>query len=190
MTAKPVAEAVGAGRDGRGKYESFVHGYVEARVKVANNAGGFPALWLLGNGTGDLAWPKTGEIDIFEFVNNGRDEGIPFFTVHWSCPTDPWNHCSKSFQWPARLPSFSDDFHVWGLTRTADLLETKIDGVVSSRITRDDLAAIGGNYDVIFNEPMHVRVDIANGGEWAGDPNRAPAAGDLVVDYIRAWDAR
>lgn len=173
----------------RGKYQSFVHGHVEARVKVDDNAHGFPGVWLLGNGTGDLAWPKTGEIDIFEFVNNGRDEGIPFFTVHWSCPQDPWGHCQKSYEWPARLTNFAAGFHVWSFTRTADWLESKIDGVVSSRITRADLAAIGGNYDVIFNEPMHLRVDLASGGPWAGDANRAPAPGDLVVDYIRVWSA-
>lgn len=39
-------------------------GHGEARAKVSDNASGLPALWLLGNGTGDQRWPMTGEIDI------------------------------------------------------------------------------------------------------------------------------
>lgn len=184
------AEMCGASFTTRGRFETFVHGRVEARVKVPNTADSFPAFWLMGTGMGDKAWPKTGEIDIFEFVGNSPatvNESIPFFTVHWYCPQDQWGHCSKTYEWPAAMKNYANDFHIWSLTRTADLLEVKIDGVVSARITRADLAAIGGNYDVIFNEPMMVLLDLASGGDWANDPSRPAQEGEMLVDYVRVY---
>lgn len=173
----------------RGKFETFVHGHVEARVKLPGNAGGWPGFWLMGNGLGDQAWPKTGEIDIFELVNNGRDNGIAYFTVHWSCPQDQWGHCQKTYENPPRIPSYTDAYHVWSFTRTQDLLESRIDGVLAAQISRAELAAIGGDYDVLFNGPMHVRLDLANGGPWAADPSKPPGEGDFLVDYVRVWSA-
>jgi beta-glucanase (GH16 family) len=63
---------------------SFTHGYIETRFKLPTSPGLWSAFWLLGNGTGAQGWPKTGEIDMFEFINNGRANRIPFFTVHWA----------------------------------------------------------------------------------------------------------
>jgi hypothetical protein len=49
----------------------------------------YPAIRRLGrrSGCGDGNWPGSGEIDIFEFVNNGSQNGIPFFSVHWASAT-------------------------------------------------------------------------------------------------------
>ena len=179
----------GADLSTRGKFDTFVHGHVEARAKIPGNAGGFPAFWLMGNGLGDQAWPKTGEIDIFEFVNNGRDNGVSFFTVHWSCPQDQWGHCSKTYETPPRLSDYTADYHVWSFTRTHDVLESRIDGFLAAKITRAELATIGGDYGVLFDGPMHVRLDLANGGEWAADPSRPAGEGDFLVDYVRVWNA-
>lgn len=181
------APMCGADLNTAGKFQSFVHGRVEVRAKIPANADGFAAFWLLGNGTGTNAWPRTGEIDIFEFVNNGSAGGTPFFTVHWYAASCPWGHCQKTFEWPATLPNFSNDFHVWSLTRTTNKLEVHIDGKLWSTITRAELANIGGNYDVIFNEPMHLRADLSSGGVWANDPARAAQPGDFLLDYVRVW---
>lgn len=181
------APMCGADLNTTGKFQSFVHGRIEVRAKIPANADGFAAFWLLGNGTGANAWPRTGEIDLFEFVNNGTAGGTPFFTVHWYAASCPWGHCQKTFEWPAALPNFSSDFHVWSLTRTMDKLEVHIDGKLWSTITRGELANIGGNYDVIFNEPMHLRADLSSGGVWANDPLRAAQPGDFILDYVRVW---
>lgn len=181
------APMCGADLNTAGKFQSFIHGRIEVRAKIPTNADGFAAFWLLGNGTGANSWPKTGEIDLFEFVNNGSAGGTPFFTVHWYAASCPWGHCQKTFEWPAALPNFSSDFHVWSLTRTTNKLEVHIDGKLWSTITRGELANIGGNYDVIFNEPMHLRADLSSGGVWANDPSRAAQPGDFILDYVRVW---
>ena len=47
----------------KGKFD-FTYGTAEARIKVTEGDGLWPAWWLLGNDT----WPETGEIDIMEYV--------------------------------------------------------------------------------------------------------------------------
>src|ERR1700761_2402711 len=43
---------------------NFKYGTAEARIKVTDGAGLWPAWWMLGKGE----WPQTGEIDIMEYV--------------------------------------------------------------------------------------------------------------------------
>jgi hypothetical protein len=178
----------------RASMNNFVHGYIEGRFKVPAAAQSWPAFWLMGNGVADQGWPKTGEIDIFEFVNNGKDDGVPYTTVHWSGPPSGGNdgHYQKTFEWPQKL-SRPTDFHTWGFKRTADELAVYIDSLEWSRITRPEIEAIGGDYDVLFNGPMHMRTTLSSaGGEegnWAYDPNRPAAQGDMLIEYIRVWKA-
>ncbi|MBE9664597.1 glycoside hydrolase family 16 protein [Mucilaginibacter myungsuensis] len=47
----------------RGKFD-FTYGTFEARIKLTEGAGLWPAWWMLGKGE----WPGTGEIDIMEYV--------------------------------------------------------------------------------------------------------------------------
>ena len=49
--------------ESQGKFD-FQHGRAEARIKLPDNVGVWPAFWLPGNDR----WPDTGEIDIMEYV--------------------------------------------------------------------------------------------------------------------------
>jgi beta-glucanase (GH16 family) len=193
-TPNIVPTLCGSELNTRASMNDFVHGYIEGRFKVPAAAQSWPAFWLMGNGVADQGWPKTGEIDIFEIVNNGKDDGVPYFTVHWSGPPSGGNdgHYQKTFEWPQKL-SRPTDFHTWGFKRTADELAVYIDSLEWSRITRPEVEAIGGDYDVLFNGPMHMRTTLSSaGGEegnWAYDPNRPAAQGDMLIEYIRVWKA-
>jgi hypothetical protein len=182
----------------RATMSDFVHGTIEGRFKIPTAAQAWPAFWMMGNNLGpsiydddiEGGWPETGEIDIFEFVNNGRDDGVPYFTVHWSGPEQNgnWGHYQKTFEWPKKLLNLAVP-HTWMFRRSPDELSVDIDGQRWSTITRAELAAIGGNYEVIFNAPMHLRTTISSAGNepgnWAYDPLRPAAQGDLLIEYIR-----
>lgn len=51
------------------KFE-FQYGRVEARAKLPEGAGTWPAIWMLGSDFDEVGWPETGEIDIMEHVGN------------------------------------------------------------------------------------------------------------------------
>src|SRR6267142_1417143 len=167
----------------RNSFATFVHGSIDGRFQIPGNAQAWPAFWLLGNGQ----WPASGEIDIFEFVNNGSQNGIPFFSLHWAASTAgpdarTWaDTASWKYQSPAPLPNSTTGWHIRHVERTSEYIKVWIDGTLWSQVLRSDLAPIGGNFDVIFNEPMHIRVTISSGanavGNWAYDPNHAAAEG-------------
>ena len=49
----------------------IAYGRVEARIKVPEGAGLWPAFWLLGANYPEVGWPRSGEIDLMELVNTG-----------------------------------------------------------------------------------------------------------------------
>ena len=63
----------------KGKKE-FLYGRIEARAKLPVGHGLWPAFWMLGANIDEVKWPKTGEIDILEYI--GRDPGMVCTTLH------------------------------------------------------------------------------------------------------------
>lgn len=170
---------------------SFTHGFVEARVRLPSGRGLWPAFWLLGDGVGAQAWPRTGEIDIAEFVNNGSDDGRMFSTVHFSGPCID-GHCAATA--PSNpgsdIADFSGRWVTIGLARTAGELDVYVDGRRLYSFSRQATDDSGHRFpSVLFDGPMHVRFDLQAGG-WGADPRGADQPGTFDIDYVRAWQER
>lgn len=56
------------------------HGRFEARIKLPDGRGLWPAFWMLGANIEEVSWPQCGEIDVME--NFGRDPGIVSGSLH------------------------------------------------------------------------------------------------------------
>lgn len=56
------------------------HGRFEARIKLPEGQGLWPAFWMLGANIEEVSWPECGEIDILEYV--GRRPQEIFGTLH------------------------------------------------------------------------------------------------------------
>ena len=69
----------------RGKQE-WLYGKVEASIKLPKGKGVWPAFWMMPAESTYGGWPKSGEIDILEFV--GYMPGVVHGTVH----TGEYNH--------------------------------------------------------------------------------------------------
>ena len=63
----------------QGKFE-FKFGYVEARIALPTFLGACPAFWMLGSSIDAIGWPRCGEIDMLETIN---EENLVYNTVHW-----------------------------------------------------------------------------------------------------------
>jgi beta-glucanase (GH16 family) len=59
---------------------SWTYGRVEARMKLPAGQGMWPAFWMLGQNIHEVGWPRCGEIDIMEHINN---EDVTHGTLHW-----------------------------------------------------------------------------------------------------------
>lgn len=67
-TASDNVPMITGGVKTQGKF-SFQWGRVEARIKTIPHTGNFPAFWMM-PADNSLGWPKNGEIDIWESIDN------------------------------------------------------------------------------------------------------------------------
>src|SRR5690606_1688002 len=81
-------------------------------------------VWMLGSNYQTIAWPKSGEVDIFE--QTGKTPGHNIGTTHFQ---ESWGHAwnQGSYDLPAGQ-RFADDFHTVGLLWTPDSMSWYTDG--------------------------------------------------------------
>lgn len=155
--------------------ENFKYGKIEARIKMPKFKGVWPAFWMLGANQDSVGWPKCGEIDIVEAIN---DENLVYGTLHWF--HDPGNNNADSGSSVA--VANRTEYHVYGVEWTADKLRWYVDGKVyrTMDVSNDSFSEVRKEYFVIFN--------MAIGGQWPGydiDETAFPAT--MEVDWVRAY---
>ena len=147
-----TADFVSGRIDTRDKFD-FTHGRAEARIRMPDAEGVWPAFWLLGNG----AWPETGEIDIMEYVGERDWVGA---AVHGPGYSGDTPHLNKLF-----FPPETDatDWHVYAVDWTADQMLFTVDGKLVQRVTRPMVELYG---EWRFDTPKFMILNLAVGGEF------------------------
>jgi beta-glucanase (GH16 family) len=171
----------------------FTYGRAEARIRMPDAVGVWPAFWLLGNGD----WPTTGEIDIMEYVGDKAWTGTAMHGPKYSGET-PF---VDRFYFPAGEDVTG--WHVYAAEWTRDHVEFSVDGRPTYRVTRPMVEHYG---KWAFDTPQHVIVNFALGGAYPGKVNGIkqpyyglPAStvdrikrGELAmeVDWVRVYAPR
>ncbi|MCY9784118.1 family 16 glycosylhydrolase [Nocardiopsis sp. EMB25] len=157
------------------------YGRFEARIRIPEGQGIWPAFWMLGDSFPDTPWPDSGEIDIME--NIGREPHLVHGTVH-----GPGYSGAEGIGAPYAHPqgwAFADDFHVFAVDWTPDAITWSVDGVAFQTLTPADL----GGDPWVFDHPFFMILNVAVGGTWPGYPDgttRFPQ--QMLVDYVRVYD--
>lgn len=178
--AKRKADFVSGRIDTKGKFE-FAHGRAEARIRMPDAAGLWPAFWLLGNGE----WPQTGEIDIMEYVGEKDWTGVALHGPGYSGETPLVN---KYF-----FPSGTDvtDWHVYAVEWSGREMVFKVDDHVAYRATRPMVEHYGA---WAFDNPKYLILNFALGGAYPFKTNgiKTPYQGlpSETVQRIKADDIR
>lgn len=167
------------------------YGFFETRVKMPGGLGVFPAFWLNSDVSRSGRMEHPPEIDIFEFVNNGKDDTVDKIHIAASAPPGYTNRVlftDRDFDRKHRTYRapfhFNEGFHTIGCEWTPETITTYVDGKPIVRTTfrwvYDD-GELGG--------PAHVLLNLAIGGNWAGrygiDDSAFPQA--LEVDWVRVY---
>lgn len=159
-----------------GKAE-FTYGRIEARIRMPDAEGVWPAFWMLGNGT----WPDTGEIDIMEYVGEKDWTGVALHGPGYSGETPLVN----KFVFDAGTDA--TDWHVYAIEWTKDAVLFTIDGRLTYRVTRPMVEHYG---KWRFDNKKHLILNFALGGAYPFKTNRIakpyngmPAS---TVDQIKA----
>ena len=157
----------------------FTYGRAEARLKLPDAVGVWPAWWMLGNDR----WPDTGEIDIMEYVGEKDWIGVALHGPGYSGETPLVN---KYF-----FPEGEDvtDWHVYAVEWTEDEVLFQVDGHTLYRVTRPMVEHYG---KWSFDNPKHLILNFALGGAYPYKTNgiEEPYNGlpQATVDKIKAGE--
>ncbi len=152
---------------------SFTYGKIEARMKLPSGQGMWPAFWMLGQNIHTVGWPKCGEIDIMEHINN---ENLLHGTLHWFNE----KHVSSGTATPCDVTKYHDYAIEWDKESVRLLL----DGNKYWEVDIKD----GINNTEAFHKPQYIILNLAIGGDWPKNPDLATVFPDTVfVDYVRVY---
>ena len=159
--------------------KEFKYGRMEIRAKLPKGKGTWPAIWMLGSNIDGVSWPTCGEIDIMEYV--GYNPGWVKGSIH----------CASNFAGNAIGGDYAitneQDFHIYGITWTADKIEYYVDDKTKPYHTYNPNPKTLANWP--FEQPFFFILNVAIGGDWGGaqgiDNTIFPVT--MVVDYVRVY---
>ena len=173
----------------KGKFD-FTHGRAEARIKLPDNVGVWPAFWMLGNGR----WPGSGEIDIMEYVGEKDWVGVALHGPGYSGETPLVN----KFFFPEGIDVTG--WHTYGVEWTDRKIDFLVDGHVTYRVTRPMVENYG---EWRFDNAKHLILNFAMGGAYPFKTSRIeePFNGvpqetveavkrgevEMLVDWVRVY---
>jgi beta-glucanase (GH16 family) len=134
----------------------------------------WPAFWMLGTNIDQVSWPRCGEIDVMEHINNNpKING----TAHW----DNVGHNYMGGVIDADVTEFHNYTVIW------DSLAIKwyMDETLYFQLN----IANGVNGTEEFQLPFYLLLNLAVGGNWPGYPDATTVfPAEMAVDYVRVYE--
>lgn len=160
----------------------FTFGRFEARIKLLEGQGLWPAFWMLSTNEPYGGWPQSGEIDIMELL--GQDPEVVHGTIHYGDAYPNNQHKGQSYHLYNNT-KFSDSFHVFALEWEPGILRWYVDDVLYQTIYAEDVY----NWPFDAGNQMHFLLNVAVGGNWPGNPDATTVfPSQMEVDYVRVYD--
>ena len=160
--------------------QEFQYGRVEARMKLPNGQGLWPAFWMLGSNFDQVGWPASGEVDVMEHINS---EDIVYGTMHW----DAGGYASYGCVSTDVLASVDvTQYHVYAIEWDTEKIVWYVDDTQYCEANiRDSI-----NSTEEFHAPFYILLNLAVGGNWPGAPDAGTAfPASMAVDYVRVYSA-
>ena len=171
----------------QGKF-GFVHGKLEASIRLPKGIGTWPAAWLLPTNpkwnpkkyglTGPAAnWELNGEIDIMETV--GFESPRVYPGIHTESNFS--KKASKPFN--ITVPNDTTEFHTYGVEKTADSIVFTLDGQPKRRIVKTS----NNPEDWPFEQEYYLIFDLALGGQWGSIDKKQFPETDGIDNSKSPW---
>ena len=164
------------------------YGRIEARIKLPDGTGMWPAFWMMPKDSVYGNWPLSGEIDIMEA--RGRLVNEVNGTIHFGESGNNKRSLGNTY-------TFTDgtditDYHIYAVEWSENEIVWYVDDVeyyrTSNWYTMDDEGAIA-EYPAPFNQEFYIILNLAVGGNY--DSYRTPSDDELPavmeVDYVRVY---
>lgn len=177
ITAKKEGDKYTSTRITTAGKKEFKYGYIETRAKLPVGQGIWPAFWMLGSNIKQVGWPKSGEIDILEYV--GKEPGMVFTTLHTKA-----NHGDKGSSKKTSFPKIEEGFYTYGVNWTKEKMDFYVDDQLVFTFNPKDRSE-----DVWpFDQPFYIIINMAIGGNFGGpevDDKIFPQ--EFIIDYVKVF---
>ena len=161
----------------------FLYGRFEARMKLPDVTGMWPAFWMLGVDSPTARWPTCGEVDIME--GKGRLPSWTAGSLHRGLMPGSVNDVVSTKAYTLPTGTFHDDWHVFAVEWDMQQVSWYVDDTLYETVTRPASTAQPWPFDQKF----YILLNLAVGGLF--DANAKPPPGmpsqRLVVDYVRVY---
>jgi len=154
-------------------------GRIEARAKLPQGKGVWPAIWTLGTNISSVGWPACGEIDIMEFI--GRDPNHIHGTLHYAVDG---KHQSDGGE--LETPRPYDGFHIYAVEWSPEQIDFFFDSKKYHTVLIDKAGKGDAN---AFRAPHFLRINFALGGDWGGAIDDKALPQKFLIDYVRVYRA-
>jgi beta-glucanase (GH16 family) len=161
---------------------SFQYGRIEARMKLPESQGMWPAFWLLGNSIASVDWPGCGELDVMEHIDGSNPQNWGYDWVQGSVHGTGLN---GGVQY--HTVSFSAaDWHTYGMIWAKGKIQYYVDNPSNVYATFTPNSQAGKwPFD---SGPEFVILNLAVGGDWPGLPDATTVfPSEIQVDYVRLY---
>jgi len=157
--------------------KEFQYGRIEARAKLPQGQGLWPAFWMLGSNISEVGWPMSGEIDILEYV--GREPKTVYTSLHTQNSHGNTINSKKTF-----IEDIEQGFHIYAIDWTKD----KIDFYVDEKLVYTFAPQEKTTEVWPFDQPFYILINMAIGGNFGGfeiDDTVLPQK--FIIDYVRVY---
>lgn len=168
---------------------SLQYGRLEARIKVEEAQGLWPAFWTLGNNIATVGWPASGEQDIMERVNAALDPDWNEGSIHGIAFTGDTGLGTKFFFPKGQTAA---GWHTYGMIWKRGSVAYYIDDPTKPYVTYTNPKSIakfpGAVWPFDPGDSAFMILNLAVGGDWPGKPDaKTEFPASLLVDYVRLY---
>lgn len=162
----------------KGKF-AFQYGKIEIRAKLGTARGAWPAMWMLAATNKHGAYPRNGEIDIMEHLNN---DSVVYQTIHSYYTLDLKQDKTPPHYGTAKYKN--GEYNVFGLMWYPDKIVYLLNG--KKTFTYPRVSGVDPS-EWPFDQPFYILIDQQLGGSWVGevDPDDLPVK--MEVDWVKVY---
>jgi len=159
---------------------------IEVSAKLPDTLGSWSAIWMLPTVSQYGGWPRSGEIDIMEYVVQDLD------IIHGTVHTFRYNHKNGTQQgYSRRVSDVSNTFNKYMIEWLPDQIRFYINDEFVYRFMPSLYLNCPTSQHWPFDIPFHLILNIAVGGDWGGargvSEDGWPTT--MEIEYIRVYQA-
>ena len=161
--------------------DHWKYGYIEARLKVTDRTGAWPAFWMMPQDSVYGTWPNSGEIDIMENAPSTCGNHKAFSTLH---AEGHWGGDGASIGAKVFGEKFSSEWHTFGVLWTEDKITSFYDDKEKGSYSND-----GTSKNWPYDKDFYIILNLAIGGDLGGtgDVGKLNGNAEFLVDYVRVY---